>query len=395
MPTTQRNYYDLLSVPRDADEQTIKNAFRQLALQYHPDRNKAPEAEERFKKVAEAYAVLSDPQKRAAYDAEGSVSTADMTPEDLFRGIDFGTIFGGLGFDFGGTGWFDRLFRQSRWTRPTRGSNLEVGLEVSLERVRTGGEETVHLARLSVCPACHGVGADAHAAPQRCATCSGSGRTLTRWRQDAMTMQQMTTCPTCYGRGAVLEQRCALCTGQGEVPSEEAVRITLPVGVEDGMVLRVSGQGQASRTVSGLPGDLFVVIHIASDPRFERRGTDLWRTETITVVESVLGTRVEVPTLDGPTMVTVPPGTQPETVLRLRHKGLPEFEGQAHGDLYLRIRVHIPSHLTAEERTLYERLQTLHAIATDTSPTRETPQPRKHASWLTRLAHTFRRALHR
>lgn len=207
-------------------------------------------------------------------------------------------------------------------------------------------------------------------------------------------MQQITTCPTCDGRGVGLEQRCVLCTGQGEVPSEETVRITLPVGVEDGMVLRVSGQGQASRTVSGLPGDLFVVIHIASDPRFERRGTDLWRTETITVVESVLGTRVEVPTLDGPTMVTVPPGTQPETVLRLRHKGLPEFGGQTHGDLYLRIRVHVPSHLTAEERTLYERLRTLHAT-TDPSPTSATPQPQKHESWLARLAHTFRCVLHR
>jgi molecular chaperone DnaJ len=183
--------------------------------------------------------------------------------------------------------------------------------------------------------------------------------------------------------------------GQGEVTSEETVRITLPVGVEDGMVLRVSGQGQASRTVSGVPGDLFVVIHIASDPRFERRGIDLWRTETITVVDSVLGTRVEVPTLDGPTMVTIPPGTQPETVLRLRDKGLPEFGGQAHGDLYLRIRVHIPSHLTGEERTLYERLRALQVATTETAPGRETPRPQQHVSWLTRLAHIFKRVLHR
>lgn len=395
MPTTQRNYYDILGVPRDADEKTIKNAFRQLALRYHPDRNKIPEAEERFKEIAEAYAVLSDPQKRAAYNAEGSSSTADIAPEDLFSGIDFGTIFGGLGFDFGGTGWFDRLFRQSRWARPTRGANLEVELEVSLERVRTGGEETVRLARPSVCPACHGAGVDPYTTPQRCTTCGGSGRTLTQWRQGAITMQQMTTCLTCHGRGVVLEQRCALCVGQGEVPSEETVRITLPVGVEDGMVLRVPGQGQASRTVGGLPGDLFVVIHIASDPRFERRGTALWRIETMTVVDSVLGTRLEVPTLDGPTLVTVPPGTQPETVLRLRHKGLPEFGGQAQGDLYLRLRVHIPSPLTAEERTLYERLRTLHSPTTNASPTHGTPRPWQHDGWLTRLAHTLKRVLRR
>jgi molecular chaperone DnaJ len=386
MPTTQRNYYETLGIPRTADEKTIKNAFRKLALQYHPDRNKDPGAEERFKEIAEAYAVLSDTQKRAAYDAGGREPVMSHAPEDVFGGIDFSTLFGGLGFDFGGGGLFDRFFRQGRRTRLVKGDNLEVVLEIPLERVRVGGEEIVRLTRSSVCPACQGSGAEVGTRPRRCSTCGGSGQTLSRWREGGMTLQRIIACPTCHGRGTVVETRCTLCKGHGEVESADSVRIALPVGLEEGMVLRVPGHGQASRTPGGPPGDLFVAIHIAPDTRFERRGADLWRTETIPVVDSVLGTRLEVPTLEGPTMVTIPPGTQPETVLRLRHKGLPEFGGDGQGDLYLRVRVEIPERLTPAERHLYEQLRQPHAAAPSPSPT--TVMSPSQTSWWQALRHT-------
>jgi molecular chaperone DnaJ len=360
MPTIPRDYYEVLGVSRDADQKTIKDAFRQLALQYHPDRNKAPDAEERFKEIAAAYAVLSDPKKRAEYDAGGMAGVAGFSPEDLFQGMNFEDIFGGLGFDFGGGGLFDRFFRRHhRPAGPPQGTNLEVDLEIPLERVFTGGEETVHLRHPTVCPACQGSGAKAGTTPRRCETCNGTGQQITSRRDRGITFQQITTCPTCYGRGHIIDTPCPECTGQGEVARDETLTVTIPVGVEEGMALRIPGRGMPSREAGGTPGDLFVVVRSTPDPRFERRGADLWREETIPVVDATLGTTLDVPTLDGSTTVTMPPGTQPDTVLRLRSKGLPEFGDSRRGDLYLRVRVHIPDRLSAEERTLYERLRTL------------------------------------
>jgi molecular chaperone DnaJ len=212
MPTTSRDYYDVLGVPRDADQKAIKDAFRTLALQYHPDRNKEPGAEERFKEIAEAYAVLADPQKRAAYDAGGVAGVSGFSPEDLFSGIDFEDIFGGPGFDFGGGGLFDRFFRrQRRPAGPPRGQDLEVELEVPLARVATGGEETVHFRHPAVCPACHGSGAQAGTTPRRCDACHGTGQHVSSRRESGITFQQITTCPTCHGRGTIIDTPCSEC----------------------------------------------------------------------------------------------------------------------------------------------------------------------------------------
>ncbi len=309
-----RDYYETLGVARDADEKAIKDAFRQLALKYHPDRNKAPDATGRFREIAEAYAVLSDPEKRAEYDARGRAGVAGFSAEDLFGGIDFGDIFGGLGFDFGTAGPFDRTFRRRKG--PARGENIEVALEATLERILHGGEETVHVAHPAVCQACGGSGAQAGTKPRICPKCGGSGQLVRSQRQQGVSLQQITTCPDCGGRGALVDSPCPECAGTGKVAREQTLKVRIPVGVEDGTVLRVAGHGLPADKPGAPPGDLFVVIRIAADPRFERRGSDLYRAETIDVVDAVLGASIDVPLLDGQQTVEVPAGIDPEAVAR-------------------------------------------------------------------------------
>lgn len=349
----------MLGVARDADAKAIKDAFRQLALKFHPDRNKDPGAEDRFKEIAEAYAVLSDPKKRADYDAGGFGGLKGMRPEDLYGGIDFEDIFGGLGFDFGG-GLFDRFFGgRRRSTGPQRGENIEALLRVPLQRVVSGGEEPVRVERAVQCPACHGSGAKPGTAPRVCTACQGSGREVKSRREGGVMFQQVTTCPVCHGRGSFIDQPCADCHGQGRIERVETITVTLPVGVEEGMVLRIPGHGLAAPVPNGPAGDLFVIVHTLPDAGFERAGADLWRLQELRLPDAVLGAKLTVPTLDGSTEVTVPPGTQPDTVLRLRGKGLPHFGGGQHGDMLLRLRVLVPEQLSGAERQLYEQLRAL------------------------------------
>ncbi len=360
MATAQRDYYEILGIPRDADTKTIKKAFRELALRYHPDRNKDPDAGERFKEIAEAYAVLSDPKKRAQYDARGFGGVAGFSPEDLFGGINFGDIFGGLGFDFGagfGGGFFDRFFGRQR-ARP-QGGNIEVELVIPLERVLTGGEEKVRFTRLELCPSCHGSRAKPGTKSQPCKSCGGTGNNIKSWKEKGTTFQQITSCKACRGSGIVIQEPCPNCGGKGEVEREETLTVNIPPGMEEGMALRMPGHGHKSSEAGEPPGDLYVVVRTAPDSRFERRGAHLWHTETIPVVDAVLGTSLEIPTLDGPVTVSIPAGTQPGAVLRLRGKGLPEFGTKKRGDLYLRVLAQVPEKLSSEERKLYERLRTI------------------------------------
>lgn len=363
--TAQRDYYEVLGVGREADAQAIKDAFRRLALKYHPDRNKSPEAEERFKEIAEAYAVLSDPKKRADYDARGFAGVAGYSAEDLFGGIDFGEIFGdaGFGLDFGlGGGLFDRLFGR-RPRGPARGADLQVELVLPLDTIARGGEETVRYTRPVVCPRCHASGAEPGSAPRTCPGCGGSGRKVTtrgeRRGEAAIRFQQITVCPDCGGRGTLIDKPCRECHGAGRVEKDERLQVNIPPGAEEGMALRIPAHGLPSPDPKGAPGDLYVIVASAPDTRFARSGADLWRNEAIGVVEAVLGTTLKVPTLEGAVEVTVPAGTQPGEVLRLRGKGLPQFGARGRGDLNLRIEVRIPERLSAEERALYERLRAL------------------------------------
>lgn len=358
--STQRDYYEVLGVAKKADQKEIKDAFRTLAMKYHPDRNKEPGAEERFKEIAEAYAILSDPKKRADYDSRGFAGVEGFSQEDLFGGINFEDIFGGLNFDFGG-GPFEGFFHRRRHAGPVRGENIEVEMTIPLERVDSGGEEKVRLGRPATCHACHGTGAEGGAAPKTCDTCKGSGRITRSSRQEKehVLIQQISTCPVCYGRGSIVEHPCSVCHGSGQEDHEETLTVKIPQGVEEGMALRIPGKGMPGPQAGGVAGDLFVVVRTKQDPRFERAGADLLRQETIALTDAVLGTELDVPTLDGSASVTIPAGIQPGAVLRVKGKGLPEFGSNRRGELYLRIEVKIPERLSKEERELYERLRVL------------------------------------
>jgi len=364
MVTEQRDYYEVLGVSRDADAKAIKDAFRELALKFHPDRNKSPDAEARFKEIAEAYAIISDPKKRADYDARGFAGVAGFSAEDLFSGIDFGDIFGGMGDigGMGGGGMFDSFFRRHRHPAgPAKGNDLEVRLTIPLEKVNTGGEETVHFTRPMTCPTCKGARTKPGTEPRKCETCNGTGQqVITRQEtkdKGTISFQQITICPVCHGQGTFIDHPCETCRGRGEVEKDDNLKVTIPAGVEEGTALRIPGHGLPSSDVAGPAGDLYVIVRSKPDPRFERHGADLWRIEIIEVTDAVLGTKLKVPTLDASVEVSIPAGTQPDEVLRLKGKGLPVFGAQMHGDIYIRIQIHIPEKISAEEKELYKQLR--------------------------------------
>jgi len=361
--TTQRDFYEVLGIPREADEKKIKDAFRDLALKYHPDRNKEPGAEEKFKEIAEAYAVLSDPKKRAQYDSGGFAGVAGYSAEDLFGGINFEEIFGGRGFglDFGlggGGGLFGRFFGRRGMAG---GEDIEVVLTIPLEKVASGGEAVVRVPRSEKCPDCGGTGCKAGTKPRDCGKCKGTGQQATTRRDGGVMFQQITTCPECAGRGHFIDTPCAKCAGRGEVEREETITVKVPPGVEEGMALRVAGRGYPAAQPGAPPGDLLVCIRSEPDARFERRGADLLRAETIGIADAALGTTLQVPTLNGTATVKVPPGTQPDSLLRLAGKGLPNFRARGHGSIYVRLAMQVPEKLSAEERKLFERLREIRA----------------------------------
>ncbi|TAK87500.1 MAG: J domain-containing protein [Betaproteobacteria bacterium] len=348
MPAVKRDYYEVLGVPRDADAAAIKDAFRKLALQYHPDRNKAPGAEERFKEVAEAYAVLSDAKKRADYDA-------GVVPEEILGGADFESIFRDFGF---GESIFERFFGGGP-RGPRRGADIEIEAAVPLERIARGGEQTVRYRRIAPCAECKGSGARPGTQPRPCAGCGGTGQKTSTRREQGVYIRRLAICPDCGGRGSIIDKPCTACGGAGELAREESLALKIPPGAEDGLVLRVPGMGYASPEPRGPAGDLLVVVRAAPDPRFERQGADLWRLQEIGAADAVLGAEIKVPTLDGAIAVKVPPGTQPDWRLRLRGKGLPRFGARGRGDLYVRLAVRLPERPGPEERALWEKLRAL------------------------------------
>ena len=285
---------------------------------------------------------------------------AGVSAEDLFRNINFEDVFGGFGFnfDFGG-GLFERFFGGRRRAGPARGRDLEIALSVPLERIASGGEEPVTVMRLQRCTACAGSGARSGTQPRPCKDCGGSGRKVNTRRDKSVTLQQISTCTACGGRGSIIDEPCAECAGSGQVERAETLKVRIPAGVEEGVALRVAGHGMMSDAPGGIAGDLFVVVRSAPDARFERDGAQLWRSEIVALTDAVLGTTLKVPTLKGADELTVPAGTQPGTVLRLRGEGLPAFGSRKRGDLLVRVQVQVPEKLGAEERRLFERLRQL------------------------------------
>ncbi len=344
---SKRDYYEVLSVTRTSTEVEIKKAYRSLAVQYHPDKNPGnAEAEEKFKEAAEAYAVLSDAQKRAAYDRFGhqgvGAGSSGFDPgfsniEDIFEVFGFGDMFGGQG--------------RGRRTSVQRGSDLRYDLEITLEDAASGKDEKLRIPRLEKCDECSGSGAEKGTTAETCITCGGSGQT--RYSQGFFSV--MRTCSTCQGRGQIIKSPCKKCRGEGRIEKEKTIEIKIPAGVETGSRLRVTGEGEGG--VNGGPsGDLFIVIHVAEHENFERQGANLYSAVPITFAQAALGADIKVKTLDGEEDLKVPAGTQTGTVFRVKGKGMPNLAARGHGDLFVAVTLVTPKTLTKEQRKLLEQL---------------------------------------
>lgn len=372
MPATKRDYYEVLGVPRDASTDDVKKAYRKLALKYHPDRNKSPGAEETFKQVTEAYAVLSDPEKRRQYDQVGKEGfRSRYSEEDIFRGFDASDLFDLFGGQSAGLGsWFDSLFgAQARRRGPRlspdfdaegtggRGRDARYRAEIDLEDIARGAEVSLRIPRASSCPECRGTGSAGGRPPEACPECRGTGfREVTR-RSGSSRIVTRSPCERCSGSGRITTQPCLRCGGSGVVRLESTVTVRIPPGVEEGQILRVAGRGEPSPGGSGEPGDLLVEIGVKPHPRFKRVGADLYQDESISMTDAALGNRISAPTLGRPVDLQVPAGTQSGTLLRLRGKGLPRMGDTRHGDLFVRIHVQTPTHLTAAQREILEKLR--------------------------------------
>ena len=349
----KRDYYEVLGVGRHATDQELKSAYRRLAMQHHPDRNpaNADESAERFKEVTEAYGVLADPQKRAAYDrfgfagVRGAASGAPDFSSTVFSDFEdlFGTFFD-LGDLFGGG-------RRQRRPRPERGLDLRYEMEISFEEAAKGLDTKIKIPRGETCPDCHGSGGRAGAQPSNCPACGGRGQI--RHQQGFFTVTR--TCPQCSGMGQVNLDPCPECRGEGVVRKEKVLGIKIPPGVDDGTRLRVTGEGEAGK-LNGPPGDLYVVLKVREHRHFERRGDDLYLTIPISIAQAALGAEVKVPTLRGNERVRIPEGTQPGSVFRLRSHGMPSLNGRGRGDLYVVVQVVVPARLSRDQRRLLEAL---------------------------------------
>ena len=352
--TVSGDFYEVLGVPRDADTKAIKNAFRQLARRYHPDTSTEPDAEQRFKEIAEAYGVLSDPAKRASYDAQGSAGLAGATAEDLWGGIDFADIFGSGAPAFGSL--FERLFGPPAAGLP-RGQDVHLDLVISLEEVLTGGTQEVTIRRPGPCPRCAGSGSGPGYAPRRCPGCGGIGQRAVASRHGPLMVRQVTTCPECAGRGHLIDHPCPACQASGRALREEKVTIRIPPGIPEGATLRLAGRGMPSPMPGGPPGDAYASIRTRADPRFTRADADLWHDLHIQAPDAALGVTAAVPVLQGQVRVRVPPGTQPGSVLRVEGRGLPRYGGHGRGSLNLTVILDIPRRLSERQRQLYEQLR--------------------------------------
>ena len=362
----KRDYYEVLGVEKTATAEEIKKAYRKKAIQYHPDKNPGDKAaEEKFKEAAEAYEVLSDPQKRQRYDqygfagmgGAGGFSGGGMSMEDIFT--HFGDIFQGAGFDIGDIGDLFGGGGRSRGTRVRRGSDMRVKVHLTLEEIAAGCEKKIKVRKLVQCKDCNGSGS-ADGRTETCPTCKGSGRVIRQQRGIFGMMQVQSECETCGGDGTIIKNKCPKCGGQGVVRDEEIITINIPAGVMGGMQLTVPGKGNAAPK-GGVNGDLLVLIEEEEHKDFIRQESNLVYNLMLDMPTAVLGGQVQIPTLTGDVKITITPGTQPGKVLRMRGKGLPRIDQYGRnygvGDLLINVGVYIPEKLSKDERALIEKLQ--------------------------------------
>ena len=355
----KRDYYEVLGVSRNATKDEIKRAYRKLALKYHPDRNKEPNAADKFKEISEAYAILSDDTKRQQYNQFGHAGVAGRwSAEDIFGGINFEEILRSFGLG-GGAGGFGSIFdfftgRSGRTTaqRPSA-IDLRYDMRISLKEAATGLEKEIQFDRDEVCPHCQGTGAEPGTPLNTCPQCQGRGEL--RQVQQTMFGQviRVGTCPACNGRGQSPETQCGACKGRRTIREKRSIRVQIPPGVEDGTMLRLRDQGASQN--GGHPGDLYVVVYVQPDKTFQRVGDDLLLEFEASVTQATLGAEVEIPTLTSHAKLKIPPGTQPDTLLRLRGQGMPRARWKGTGDLLVRVKVQIPKKLSKSQRELLEQ----------------------------------------
>lgn len=345
----QRDYYEVLGINRDANADEIKNAFRNLARKYHPDVSKEEDAEEKFKEGNEAYAVLSDVERRAAYDRYGHAGVNGMGGMPDFSTIDFSDIFEEF-FGFGGMGGGSR-----RKNAPRRGADLSYAVQIEFEQAVFGIEKEIEITRDEVCSTCKGTGAEPGTTPVSCSSCGGHGE-VRQVRQTFLgSMVQVTTCPACQGRGTVIQSPCKNCRGSGLDRKTTKKTVKIPAGVDNGTQIRLAGEGQPGAN-GGPHGNVYLEIRVKPHKFFRRKQEEIMLDLNINVAQATLGAEIKVPTLDGMEDLIIPAGTQPGKTFRLRNKGVPHLRGGGRGDQLIILGVEIPSQISAEQRVLFENL---------------------------------------
>lgn len=350
---SDRDYYEVLGVPRNASGDDLKSAFRRLARQYHPDINKSSDAEEKFKEINEAYAVLSDEQKRAAYDRYGhaGVRGPNGAPDFTVDFSNFTDIFSDL-FGFGG---FGRTSSSRQRNAPRRGADLQYRLDLTFEESIFGVDKEIEITRDEACPTCNGSGAEPGTSPVRCTTCNGAGE-VRQVRQTLLgSMVQVSTCPTCNGEGETISSPCHACRGRGLEKKTRRKVVQIPAGVDTGTQMRLAGEGQPGIN-NGPNGNLYIAINVKPHKYFRRRENDILMELTVNVAQAALGDEIDVPTVDGPASLKIPPGIQPGKILTMKGKGVPRLRSSGRGDQLVIINVDIPTRLTNEQRHLFENL---------------------------------------
>ncbi len=354
----KRDYYEILGVNRDVDAEEIQKAYRKLAVKYHPDKNPGDHsAEEKFKELGEAYEALSDPQKRAAYDQYGHAAFDPRQranrgggfhdPFDIFREA-FGGGAGGSIFEnlFGGGG--------GERSGPQRGDDLRYDLEITLEEAATGLEKEITVSKLDRCETCGGAGAEKGSSVKTCATCGGRGQVM--MSRGIFSIAQ--TCPHCKGQGRILEKPCKSCHGEGRREKTSKIKLKIPAGVDSGNRLRSSGNGEAGFR-GGPQGDLYVILHVAEHEIFQRDGDDLHCEVPVSFIQAALGSEIEVPTLEGKSVIKIPAGTQSGAVFRVKGRGIKNLQGYGHGDLHARMQVEVPTRLSTEQKAKLQEFAAL------------------------------------
>ena len=351
------DYYETLGVARNADQEEIKRAYRRLARKYHPDVNKEPGAEEHFKEINRAYEVLSEPEMRARYDRFGQAGVEGAAAPDFGDMGGFADIFESFFSGFAGQSGVGGGTRTGRRPAgPTRGDDLRLDLKLDFREAVFGGEKEIRISHLETCEVCSGTGAKPGTRPRTCSTCTGSGQVRRVTRTPFGSFTQVSVCPTCNGSGQVIEDKCETCDGRGQKQITKKLKITIPAGVDDGTRLRVASEGDSGQR-GGPPGDLYVYLFVNEDPEFKREGINILSQIEISYLQAILGGRLEINTVDGPQELTIPPGTQPKTVLKLENRGVPKLGNPvSRGDHLITVDIEIPNRITPEERELLEKL---------------------------------------